>query len=183
MNDDQDANNENQSQSNDQTTNDENQNTQDTNFNNSDNASGDIQPMSDDNQNNDANQTDTNFNGTGTNPNNTVQAAQNNEKKKPGLEYDTTRKYNLFREYMSLYNAIDNYISKLDTNIKDDLAVNQLVKTAVSKLREVKDLTYDYMMIKFETNTYIQSLLFYQNLVVSVQLIFKLLTKTKKINK
>ena len=103
-----------------------------------------------------------------------------NADKKVGVDLSSTRKYNLYKEYMSLYNAIDNYISKLDGDIKDDLAMNQIIKVAVSKLREIKELTYDYMMIKYETNTYIQSLLFYQNLVISVQLVFKLLAKIKK---
>ena len=58
--------------------------------------------------------------------------------------------------------------------------MNQIIKVAVMKLREIRDLTYDYMMIKYETNTYIQSLLFYQNLVISVQLVFKLLSNAKK---
>ena len=105
---------------------------------------------------------------------------QNDNQKGPGLEYDSTRKYNLFKEYMSLYNAIDNYISKLEDSISDDPITNQGIKLAVSKLREIKDLTYDYMMIKFEICTYVQSLLFYQNLVVSVQLVFKLIINSKK---
>ena len=49
-----------------------------------------------------------------------------------------------------------------------------------NKLREIKDLTYDFMMIKFELSSYVQSLLFYQNLIVSVQLVFNLIKKAKE---
>ena len=128
--------------------------------------------------NNQNQQPDTNFNNN--NPNNNQQNGQNNQADKPGAEYDSTRKYLLFKEYMSLYNAIDNYIFKLEDNIKDDLAANQIIKTSVNKLREIKELIYDYILIKFDNNTYIQSLLFYQNLVVSVQMVFRLLSTIER---
>ena len=104
------------------------------------------------------------------------------DNKQPGVELDSTRKYNLFKEFMSLYNACDNYISKLENVIKDDEELNQVIKIAVNSLREIKDILYDYMTIRFKLNTYIQSLLFYQKMVVSVQLVFSLL-KSKRFNK
>ena len=99
---------------------------------------------------------------------------------KPGLEYDSTRKYNLYKNYISLYNAINNYITKLDANLNDDIRQNQLLRTASNKLVEVEELCFDYMTMKFEASTYIQSLIFYQNLVVEVQMIFNLLGKMQK---
>ena len=129
----------------------------DTDFNNQDDD-GDVQPATDDGSQSDDNQ----------------------NSKGPGLEYDSTRKYNLFKEYMSLYNALDNYVSKLEDSISDNLPMNQVIKVAVNKLREIKDLTYDFMMIKFELSSYVQSLLFYQNLIVSVQLVFNLIKKAKE---
>ena len=124
-------------------------------------------------------QPDTNFNNN--NPNNNTNNNQNQQNNQgPGVEYDSTRKYVLFKEYMSLYNALDNYIFKLEDNIKDDIVSNQIIKTSVNKLREIKEIVYDYIIIKFDNNTYIQSLLFYQNLVTSVQMVFKLLTNIEK---
>ena len=100
---------------------------------------------------------------------------ESNEKKKPGIEYDSTRKYNLFKEYMSLYNAADNYISKLENILKNDLMQNQIICICVNNLRDIKDILYDFMTIKFQNSSYIQSLIFYQKMILSVQLIFKLL--------
>lgn len=101
------------------------------------------------------------------------------EKAKPGAEYDSTRKYNLFKEYMSLYNACNNYISKLENILKDDTLQNQIIRTSVNNLRDIKDIIYDYMTIKYPINSYIQSLLFYQKMKVSIQLIFSLLKNSK----
>lgn len=98
----------------------------------------------------------------------------------PGLEYDSTRKYILFKNFLSLSNAIDNYISKLEASMGTDTTETLVLKNATDKLREINDLCYDYITMKFEISTYIQSLFFFQNLVVMVQKVFELLSKTKK---
>lgn len=105
------------------------------------------------------------------------------EKKGPGLEYDSTRKYLLFKNYMSLSNAIENYAEKLTSCISDDIDRNKIVLKAIEKLHEINDLCNDYMLMKYEISTYIQSLLFYQNLVVMVQNVFGLLGKLPKKDK
>ena len=101
-------------------------------------------------------------------------------KKGPGLEYDSTRKYILFENYISLTNAINNYITKLENNMGENQNENQVIKIATEKFREIHDLCKDYMLLKFEISSYIQSLLFFQNLVVMVQMVFDLLGKTKR---
>ena len=83
---------------------------------------------------------------------------------------------------MSLYNACDNYISKLENVLKNDDEENQIIRISVKNLREIRDILSDYMTIRFQLNTYVQSLLFYQKMVVSVQLVFNIL-KTIKSNK
>ena len=102
------------------------------------------------------------------------------QKKGPGLEYDSTRKYNLFQNYLSLSNAINNYITKLENNMGESYDENLVIKSSTEKLREIYQLCYDYMTMKFEISTYVQSLLFFQNLVIMVQMVFDLLGKTKK---
>lgn len=99
----------------------------------------------------------------------------------PGLEYDSTRKYVLFKEYMSLYNALENYISKLESIIKDDMEINQIIIRATNNLREIRDVCYDYMTMKYEISTYVQSLVMYQKLEVAVQMVFNLLTNVNKL--
>lgn len=100
----------------------------------------------------------------------------------PGVEFDSTRKYNLYKEFMSLYNACDNYISKLENILRNDYEENQIIRISVINLREIKDIVSDYMTIRFPLSTYVQSLLFYQKMVVSIQLVFNLL-KSIGINK
>ena len=122
--------------------------------------------------------------GDGTTDDGTQDASANNTgdetKKGPGIEYDSTRKYALFLNYETLINALTNYITKLENNISDDMNINKIIKTSVVKLREIKDLCYEYMIMKFEVSSYVQSLLFYQNAIIMTQSVFDLLQKMNK---
>ena len=122
--------------------------------------------------------TDDGTDDTGDDTGDDVQAETNG----PGLEFDSTRKYMLFKQFMSLYNACDNYLNRVSNKISDDYTGNQILKVSTTKLREIKNLIYDFMTIKFEASSYVQSLVFYQKMVVSIQLVFSLLEKIPKNN-
>ena len=117
----------------------------------------------------------------GDNPDTANDPSTDNEdgEKGPGLEYSSTRKYALFLNYEILLNALTNYINKLENNIGDDINTNKILKAACTKLREIKDLCYEYMLMKFELDTYVKALLFYQNAVIMVQSVFTLLKRIK----
>lgn len=117
----------------------------------------------------------------GDNPNTDDDPNTDNEdgEKGPGLEYASTRKYALFLNYEILLNALTNYINKLENNIGDDINTNKILKAACTKLREIKDLCYEYMLMKFELDTYVKALLFYQNAVIMIQSVFTLLKRIK----
>lgn len=106
-----------------------------------------------------------------------------NQKRGPGLEYDSVRKYNLYKEFARLRMAIDSYITKLESCISDDPESNHVIKICTTKFREMYDLITDYMMMKFELCTYIQNLLFYQRQITTVHLIFKLLKEVNRVQK
>ena len=129
-----------------------------------DNGSDDNEDDSTENSSNDDNSSDdSNNSGDGDND------------KGAGLDYDSTRKYNLFKNFMSLFTSVDMYISKLENTVYDDTTTNQIIKTATNNLREIRELLNDYMVIKYGTSSYVQSMLFYQRMVSSVQLVFKMI--------
>ena len=115
--------------------------------------------------------------------NDTAPPADATKANAPGVDLDSMRKYNLFKEFMSLYNACNNYISKLENILRNDYEENQIIRISVNNLREIKDILSDYMTIRFQINSYIQSLLFYQKMVISVQLVFNLLKSINPNNK
>nr|DAX37464.1 MAG TPA: hypothetical protein [Caudoviricetes sp.] len=100
------------------------------------------------------------------------------DKKGSGVDYDSTRRYVLLQNFISLINSLSNFIIKLENVMGDDTDINKIIKTSVNKFREVKELCHDYLIMKFELNSYVQSLLFYQNMIVIIQSIFNLLEET-----
>lgn len=97
----------------------------------------------------------------------------------PGVEFDSTRKFNLFKDFMSLYNSVSNYISRLESNVYDVSEINHIHMRAVDNFQEIKTLLYDYMTIKFEASTYVQSLVFYNQIVAAIQAIFNFINGKK----
>lgn len=93
-------------------------------------------------------------------------------KRGPGIEYDSTRKYILFKKYINLCDAIKDYSEKLNRLTNDDYNTNQIYKVAINKLQEIYDVTYDFVIMKFELSSYIQSLLFYQERISNIYRIF-----------
>lgn len=118
------------------------------------------------------------------NPDDSGDSGENNsEQDGHGLDYDSTRKYVLYTNFNSLLNGINNYISKLETLLGEDTEVNHVMKTCVKKLRMIRDLTYDYLIMKYEISSYIQSKLFYTNMIAMIQTVFSVIWKTNHLVK
>ena len=100
----------------------------------------------------------------------------------PGLEYDSTRQYKLFLDLNKLHDSVSNYISNLETEIRDDSKIMEIYTENIEKLKQVKDLLFDYMNMKFKNSSYIQNLLFYQKMYTTVDLIADILSETIKSN-
>lgn len=105
---------------------------------------------------------------------------EGNDEKGPGIEYDSTRKYILFNRFIDLITSLDNYINKLENSTTDDININRVIEIAIDKMRDIRSLAYDYTTIKYEASTYVQSLLFYNQLIVMTEMIFELLNKSSK---
>lgn len=89
-------------------------------------------------------------------------------KKGPGIEYDSVRKYVLFNKFQDLLTSIDGYIEKLENSNVDDINTNKVYTTAIKELDAIKDVTKDYLLMRFELSSYIASLLFYQERITAL---------------
>lgn len=95
------------------------------------------------------------------------------ENDKPGVDYDSMRRYCLYKEFIALHNSVEGYINKLEGITKDNVEENRLLLQSVVNLREIRNLLSDYMTMKFKSDTYFASRLFYQKMIVAVQLVFR----------
>lgn len=112
-----------------------------------------------------------------TNPDNTDDTTSDNpDDSQDGDNEDIqTQKYNLYREFMRLYSSIKRYISKLENTVKDDINGNMVIISVTKKLREIQDLIYEYLTVKFHSTEYSEALLYFHTCIETIELTFKLL--------
>lgn len=89
------------------------------------------------------------------------------------------RKYNLYKDYMLLYNNIRNYIDLLDNSVKDDINANQVLNKASDKLKKISRMLNEYMTIKYMNAEYFECLAFFQTAIASVKMVIELLKNNK----
>ena len=94
---------------------------------------------------------------------------------KPGTDFENMRRYNLYKKFMSLNDSINGYTDTLDALVYDDDTLNAVTKTASQKLKQLSEIMYDYMTMKFENDSYTQALLFYHEINAGVRMCFDLL--------
>lgn len=86
-------------------------------------------------------------------------------------------KQNLFNRFMTLRTSIENYSTKLSSIIGIDSEKHEMIAEVSDKLKVLADMMYDYMVIKFKKNSYLESMLFYQRTVAAVNLCLDSLSK------
>ena len=88
----------------------------------------------------------------------------------PDDKKEAILKQNLYRKYMRLLDAIDGYIEKIGNRVSQSDEVNRMLNQVCEKLKILKDFVHDYMVIRFLTNSYTQSVLFYQRAVAATNI-------------
>lgn len=88
---------------------------------------------------------------------------------------DQSKLHNLFRRYIMLFNTVKKFIAKLDNTVKDSYDANVVISSVTKHLRMIEELLKDYMMLQFQSATYVKSLLFYEKALASVNLSLNLL--------
>lgn len=135
----------------------------------SDDMDSDPHDVSDDDEDPDASGNDSNDSKNGN--------SESDDKKedKPGTDFENMRRYNLYKKFMSMNDSINGYTDTLDALVYDDPELNDITKLASLKLKKLSEITYDYMTMKFEGDTYTQALLFYHQVNAAIRMCFDLL--------
>lgn len=81
------------------------------------------------------------------------------------------KKQNLFKKFVNLHESLDVYISKLDVTVGIDDVMNKQINIINDNLKQIREVLYDYMILKFKANTYLQNMLFYQRSITGINLL------------
>lgn len=109
-------------------------------------------------------------------------AEESNEEPTNDNEADGTsqsRKYNLYKDFMSLYNSNKSYIEKLERSRASSMESTIVINSALNQLNKIDDILYEYMTIKFPKAPFIDSLIFYHQTVSAIRLCFASIRNNK----
>ena len=93
----------------------------------------------------------------------------------PDDKKEAILKQNLYRKYMRLLDALDGYIEKIGNRVSQSDEINRRFNQVCEKLKILKDFIHDYMVIRYLTNSYTQSVLFYQRAVAATNIILDMI--------
>ena len=100
-----------------------------------------------------------------------------NDENNEGVE--AIYKYNLYQKFEKVLTTINDYLNDLQNIISDDAMINYQYKELTSKLTQIKDLMSDYMVLKFKKVSFAQSMLFYQRVMTSINIILDTLKRIR----
>ena len=101
--------------------------------------------------------------------------AEGNGEEQTDSPVEQLYKYNLYKKFQKVLKSIDEYSIELDNIVSDDFEVNAKYKELTANLKEIESLMEDYMIMKFSKVSFMQSMLFYQRVVTSVDIILQTL--------
>lgn len=92
---------------------------------------------------------------------------------------DDVRKHEMYKRFLDLYNAIVYFIERLESGVSDSERFEAASSKALSKFKRIEDLTRDYMLLKFQTDSFLQNSFFYEKIKAICLLNFKSLELNK----
>ena len=85
----------------------------------------------------------------------------------------------MYKRFLDLYNAIVYFIERLESGVSDSERFEAASTKALSKFKRIEDLTRDYMLLKFQTDSFLQNSFFYEKIKAICLLNFKSLELNK----
>ena len=104
----------------------------------------------------------------------------NNNNNSSANKDEQMRKYVLYRKFMQLDKLLEHYSDVLNNSMSDEININKKYKRIANNLKKLNELLSEYMIIKFQTASYIQSMLFYQRVITSIDINLNVLGDIKK---
>lgn len=92
---------------------------------------------------------------------------------------DDMRKYELFKRFMNLLNTVQYFIDKLETGVSDNIKFEYAANKALIKFKALEDLLKDYMLLKFQNDSFLQNSFFYEKIKASSLLLLELMNLNK----
>lgn len=91
------------------------------------------------------------------------------------------RKFKLYKRFIELHNSVEYFISKLESIISDDDTYAVTVSYVLQTLKKIEAVLRDYMVLKYQSDSNIQNIFFFEKVKATILMVLELL-KTNKID-
>lgn len=109
-----------------------------------------------------------------------TEAPQGDDDGKPtGSALEQSQKYILYKKFLKLDENLTMYIKTLNDIITDDAVIMMKYQTVGKNLEKAKNLLSEYMLIKYQSSTYIQNMLFFKRIIAIVDISFNMIAEIK----
>ena len=89
------------------------------------------------------------------------------------------KKFNFYKIYMNVYNALENMIETLKSCVKNNPVENVVIEQVTTNLSDMKEILYDYMIVKYPTESYPAILSYYETIIIGMKLQIEILKNNK----
>lgn len=90
------------------------------------------------------------------------------------------RKYQLFKRYIDLHDVTIHFVSTLEAIISDDTDYGVVISNVTKKLKKIEGILKDYMIIKFQADSYLQNSFFFEKSKTAILIALETLKRGKK---
>lgn len=105
---------------------------------------------------------------------NSMEDEQPPEEISPG---ESKQRLMLIKDYMNLYEFINDMIEKLNSNTNINLIIQQVINRVNENLRQLREQLYDYITCDFKNDSYINSLTVYNYFIKAVKVNSEMIIK------
>lgn len=90
---------------------------------------------------------------------------------------ETKQRIMLIKDFMNLYEFINDMIEKLNSNTNINLIIQQVINRVNENLRQLREQLYDYITCDFKKDSYINSLTIYNYFIKAIKVNSEMIIK------
>ena len=94
---------------------------------------------------------------------------------KQNFKKENMQKYILFKRFSNMRTIVDNFIDQLEVRDANDSRLSKVYKDVQSKLKSISNFTYDYLVLKFQNDSYLTASYIYEQVKTAVLILIQVL--------
>ena len=94
---------------------------------------------------------------------------------KQNFKKENMQKYVLFKRFSNMRTIVDNFIDQLEVRDANDSRLSKVYKDVQTKLKSISNFTYDYLVLKFQNDSYLTASYIYEQVKTAVLILIQVL--------